>query len=231
MFVRLSPLLALLFLAGCGNEDLPAVETGSDTGTDSTTTTDTTPPGDTTTGDVITTDATPDTTTTDTITTLPEPDNHRPEEVVCDNERPATEYLPGPDDGEWPCMVDADCTEGENGRCSAMPRWGWECTYDLCFEDSDCGDSVCGCNGHWGSDANVCRAGDCQVNADCGEGGWCSPTYDDCGNYSGVTAYYCHTPEDECVNDSDCTEEFDGYCMFNSAVEHWVCSYSHCVGK
>ena len=227
MFVRTA--FAFVFsvpLFGCGNEDLPITDAGADTSADTSAdaTTDT-PATDTV------DDTTPTDTGTDVIVSLPEPDNHRPEHVACDTERPATEYLPGPDDGEWPCMEDAECTEGDNGRCSSMPRWGWECTYDDCFEDADCGDTVCGCNGHWGSDANVCRGGDCQVNADCGVGGWCSPSFSDCGNYSGVVAHYCRTPEDECLNDSDCTDEFDGYCMFSSAAERWVCSYSHCVGK
>jgi hypothetical protein len=85
MSVR-TPILALLPLlllaTACGNESLLTTDTGTDS-----TGTDTNPPS--------------DTTTSDTIVVLPEPDNHRPEEVTCDSERPATEYLPGPDDGEW----------------------------------------------------------------------------------------------------------------------------------
>ena len=180
---------------------------------------DTTPPSDVAPSDVISPQ--------DVGTTLPEPDNHRPQEITCDSERPVSENLPGPDSGEWQCALDSDYTDGDNGRCTSMPRGGWGCSCDTCFVDSDCGDSVCACNGAWTSDANACREGNCQVNSDCGEGGWCNPSYSDCGDYSGVTSYFCRTQEDECLNDSDCTDEFGGYCMFNSAVERWGCSYSH----
>ncbi len=224
---------ALLAFTACANEsrfDIPGDSGGasSDASTDDAATGSDTTSSDTTNSDTTGTD----TAGTDTgATTLPEPDNHRPAEIVCDRERPATEFLPDPDSGEtWDCETDADCTDGENGRCSSMPRWGWACTYDSCFEDADCGGAVCGCNADWGSDANRCYSGNCQVNADCGDGGWCSPSYGDCGDYSGVVSYYCRTPDDECLNDSDCNEQTGGYCMFSDPAARWVCSYSHCAG-
>lgn len=226
--------LALAALVACGNEarDGDGTDAANDTGSTDTSGTDSggTDTGSTDTGGADTTPS--DTGGTDTSTGLPEPDNHRPAEVVCDRERPATQRLPDPDDPtEWECYADADCTDGENGRCSEQPRWGWACTYDGCFEDADCGGSVCGCGADWGSDANRCYSGNCQVNADCGDGGWCSPSYGDCGDYSGTVAYFCRTAEDECLNDSDCTDSGGGYCMFAEAAGHWVCSYSHCAGK
>ncbi len=208
--------------------DVPPTDTGEDTVEDvpPTDTGDDAPPTDT--GEDTVEDTTEDV-EEDTVTT-PVPDNHRPEAVACDETRPPTEYLPEPGD-EWPCTQDSDCTEGNNGRCSAMPRWGWECTYDDCFDDDGCGGTVCGCGADWGSDANSCYNGNCQIDADCGEDGFCSPSFDSCGYYSGTVAYYCHTQEDECLNDSDCTAEAEGYCMFNSGGDRWVCSYSHCAGK
>lgn len=209
-------------------QDVPPTDIGEDTTID---TSEDVPPTDT--GGDTTTDLGEDAVedTEDDTGVTPTPDNHRAEAVVCDETRPPTEYLPGPDDGEWPCTQDADCTEGNNGRCSAMPRWGWECTYDDCFDDSGCGDTVCGCGADWGSDANSCYGGNCQLDSDCGENSFCSPSFDTCGYYSGVVAYFCHTPEDECLNDSDCTAEAEGYCMFNSGGDRWVCGYSHCAGK
>jgi hypothetical protein len=74
--------------------------------------------------------------------------------------------------------------------------------------------------------------GNCQIDADCGGGGFCSPSLGECGNYSGVVAYWCRTPEDTCVEDSDCVdpERGDGYCAHYPQVGHWACQYGQCVG-
>jgi hypothetical protein len=76
--------------------------------------------------------------------------------------------------------------------------------------------------------------GNCRVDADCGPGGYCSPTVDSgCGSFYGVQGYYCHTPADECVNDRDCpgygTPEAP-YCAYSTTVGHWVCGTGHCAG-
>ena len=91
---------------------------------------------------------------------------------------------------------------------------------------------VCACGGGFWSDNNVClNDGNCRTDADCGEGGACSPTLGDCGDYAGVVAYYCHTPTDECVDDADCTGTAGrGYCAYNPAAGHWMCSDAQCVG-
>ena len=153
------------------------------------------------------------------------PEKHRPTAAECDDERPSPEV------SEWPgadCQAHSECTEGRNGRCTSH-RWQ-ECTYDACIKDADCGENrICECEGGWASDNNVCLDGNCRVDADC-PGSWCSPTFGDCGNYSGVVSYYCRTPEDTCLNDSDCTDEPEGYCAFSPMLNRWACSYSHCVG-
>ena len=75
-------------------------------------------------------------------------------------------------------------------------------------------------------------AGNCQIDADCGDGGYCSPTQGDCGSYTGIIAYYCHTAQDTCVNDSECIdpERGPGYCMYRPELGHWQCGYGQCVG-
>jgi len=216
--LRIALLIALTAgLAACNNEtrDEPG-DVGGDTATD-------TGGGDTSTDTGETDSGGGDTGGPDTG--LPEPERHRPTAEVCDRERDDTPVETFGMEGD--CETHADCTEGENGRCTNLGRW-IACTYDDCFEDSDCGDTACICDGGSGA-SNACMGGNCQTDADCGPGGWCSPSYGECGDYSGVVAYYCHTPEDECVNDSDCGGP-GSYCWFDPTVAHWACSNSHCAG-
>lgn len=162
---------------------------------------------------------------------LPEPLEHRPERITCDDLR-ETADLPISMPGD--CTAHEDCTQGRNGRCTPM-LGGGACTYDECFEDADCGSQqVCRCDGgRFGN--NACSIGDCAVDSDCGPGGWCSPTLSDCGKYFGIKGYYCRTAADECLNDSDCTEQAEGwlglpgYCAYSPEARHWVCRYTHCV--
>lgn len=224
-------LACLMTLAACGND---AREDGADVGADAGvgdvggSDTGGTDAGGTDTGGT-------DTGGTDTGGSLPEPENHRPAPEACDDERPlSTDWLPDPETMPgMDCYAHEDCTEGRNGRCSDMGRGWWQCTYDQCLDDDGCaGGGVCSCGGGWGSDANACLPGNCQVDADCGEGSWCSPSFGDCGDYSGVVAYYCRTPDDQCLNDSGCVdpEQGPGYCMYSESAGYWLCSYSHCVG-
>ncbi|MEO6417902.1 MAG: hypothetical protein ABIP39_00745, partial [Polyangiaceae bacterium] len=66
----------------------------------------------------------------------------------------------------------------------------------------------------------------------CGAGGYCSPTYDEsCGTYNGYIGFYCRTPRDGCVNDSDCNDgKKSGLCVWEKEVSKWACSYNQCVG-
>ncbi len=160
-----------------------------------------------------------------------EPLRHRPVAEACDRERPAGNGV-GNDRDSVECNADEDCADGENGRC--IQHRDVQCTYDSCFDDSACGGFACECEGGWGSDHNIClNQGNCLVNADCGEGGYCSPSLGDCGDYGGTVGYFCHTPEDECIDDADCggaSGESDNYCKFNPAVGHWTCDNAQCVG-
>lgn len=158
------------------------------------------------------------------------PDQHRPVAEVCDDVRnpPEPYWEPSFDANE--CTVHADCVNGINGRCFTSRAMNI-CTYDTCFSDSDCGETVCLCGG---DDVNKCLIGNCQVDADCGPKGYCSPSLGSCGNYGGISGYYCHTPEDECINDSECESESGArgspYCAFNLVAGKWMCSSTHCVG-
>jgi hypothetical protein len=171
------------------------------------------------------------------------PVNHRATGETCDQVRSSSTLFP-PEDAGAPiaaCHTDANCTAGANGRCRST-RFSWVCTYDTCFTDADCtvtSDAgevkrMCFCGG----DApNTCKGGDCQTDSDC-SGSFCSPTLGSCGNYLGTVEYHCHTPQDECTNDSDCAGYDSGissfglppYCAFASEVGHWKCSSSQCAG-
>jgi len=170
--------------------------------------------------------------------TLREPEKHRSEATACDPTRPSMPPNAPPDgDPNWvTCHSHAECTDGANGRCSGNGRAGYRCTYDLCFTDSDCptaatGESqLCQCDGGYAGN-NVCLPGNCRVDADCGNSGYCSPSLGACGNYSGVVGYFCHTQEDECLDDADCSISPNaGYCAFMPVVGRWQCSTAQCVG-
>jgi hypothetical protein len=129
------------------------------------------------------------------------PLDHRPVPVGCDGGIP---------DGGSECWQDADCDDagfGAPGLCSCAPntRHGFSAS------------------------ANICIPNDCRVDADCACG-YCSPTVNpNCGSFYGVQGYYCHTPQDCCVNDSDC-DGGGGYCAYHTEVGYWTCGYGHCAG-
>jgi hypothetical protein len=72
---------------------------------------------------------------------------------------------------------------GVNGRCGVSgPIGGLDCTYDQCFQDTDCdagGACLCRPPNFGGPPPvpNECvPAGNCRVDSDCGPGGYCSPS-------------------------------------------------------
>jgi hypothetical protein len=170
------------------------------------------------------------------------PKVHRPSGMTCDSTRPP--ILPGMADGGGApdsgipdqCNVDADCTNGKNGRCD-YNRIGKQCTYDTCTTDADCtSGGVCMCRmGATDTTNNHCagsgQPGSCKVDSDCGPKGFCSPSFGSCGAYGGIQGYFCHTSSDTCVDDSDCQEGgVAGYCMFQVTAKKWECSYAFCAG-
>jgi hypothetical protein len=65
--------------------------------------------------------------------------------------------------------------------------------------------------------------GNCRVDADCGAGGYCSPSYDTVG-CGGLAGTYCHTAMDKCLNDSDCpTSSGPQACVYSTASGYWEC--------
>ncbi len=164
---------------------------------------------------------------------------HRAEAAACDNDRPSVVPDGGfgrsiPDGGgaNGYCNADADCQRGDagpDGRCTVSPSFPEPlCTYDRCFADSDCGDAgVCACRDPDWALANVCVPSNCRVDAACGPGGYCSPTRGGCGPFTGVVGYYCHTPNDQCMTDSDCVSS---YCVYDSATARWTCGMLDCSG-
>jgi hypothetical protein len=153
------------------------------------------------------------------------------------------------------CLQDSDCTAGANGRCVRAfgpARCGGVCSYDACAGDSDCGGSEpCLCRASSTElAANSCVTGsNCRVDADCGVGGFCSPSVvnpycacvstklcDDsshcyagkmevpcaCGDACGH-GYYCHTAQDECVDDEDCRPGTT--CNYDRLEKRWTCAW------
>jgi hypothetical protein len=169
------------------------------------------------------------------------PTLHRANAVSCSKPRPrgsATSacHFFGQDAGL--CSGDQDCTSGLNGRCEclqagATTNFQNTCTYDDCASDSDCNGGACACrespihaNPYWGSQTK-CLAGNCHTDSDCGSGGYCSPSPElGCGPQYWY-GYYCHTPIDECANDTDC-DDANAYCAYDAATSHWICSSGLC---
>jgi hypothetical protein len=170
------------------------------------------------------------------------PDHHRAAAAACLPDR-SPGSCPYPDGGPTTgvCVADSACPSSAgqtNGRCGPAPRLAaCQCSYDTCFRDEDCalgGPCLCrtGATAD-GTAPNYCMKGNCQVDADCGPGGWCSPTEDfSCGRFSGTVGYYCHTPADTCVNDGECATAASptANCRFNPTVGAWACASGQCAG-
>jgi hypothetical protein len=165
---------------------------------------------------------------------------HRATASTCPSTRPA--YNCGqnaPAGAPFTCHLDSDCTSGTNGRCVGNGHDGCSCSYDSCATDADCASGqLCDCRDQWhyGSNGpNQCLPSNCRTDADCGPNGYCSPSLDPgCGAFAGVTLWHCHTPQDTCVNDSDCANLDGGfgqaYCGYRPDVGHWACSTTQCAG-
>jgi hypothetical protein len=157
------------------------------------------------------------------------PVNHRPDGSTCPQQRGPGTLTPGCDYdagfGNATCKHDSDCTKGTNGRCVVPPyvplACSTTCSYDECFSDSDCtGNVPCICRtSPTDYGANVCEGfSKCRVDADCGPGGYCSPS----GVENCNTGYFCHTPSDACIDDVDCGH--GGTCNYDPTAAHWRCS-------
>jgi hypothetical protein len=120
--------------------------------------------------------------------------------------------------GTGPCKNHSDCTDGKDGLCiMRLPSATCLCTYDACFADSDCAGGVCVCSGSYSG--NACVSGNCRVDADCGDRGYCSPVFAAC-SVGTIIGYRCHTQKDKCVTDADC--DLGWNCTFRA--DGWACS-------
>jgi hypothetical protein len=78
----------------------------------------------------------------------------------------------------------------------------------------------------------------CHVDADCGSGGYCSPSPDPCTlrgspgpDFAGIIGYYCHKParqctKDECTNAADC--DGGAICQWSPSAATWDCRFGMC---
>ena len=155
------------------------------------------------------------------------PTAHRATATSCAGVYSAPEPPSGIDAATNGCTRHSDCDEGMNGKCITgngyMGRY-YRCAYDNCTTDADCGSgTLCYCTT---SSAAWCTyEGNCRVDADCGGGlySYCSPAMgSDCGGSHSVSGYYCHTPQDSCIDDSDC--KGTDYCNFDEYKASWQCT-------
>lgn len=161
---------------------------------------------------------------TGTVVSPRVPTAHRPEAASCVGVHAPPE--PSGTSTRGACTKHADCTQGKNGRCIHGIGGAYNyysCVYDQCDTDADCDPGkVCFCTV---SDAARCLSvGKCRTDADCGGGsyGYCSPsTGMDCGGYHTIDSYHCHTPQDTCIDNSDCTGT--DYCNFDTYDGRWKC--------
>ena len=173
---------------------------------------------------------------------LPEPEHHRPSLAQCPTERPSTDWAAQIASdmamgwGPIECDLDEECTEEPDGRCSRLGDGWYRCTYHECVTDYDCNGKACAC-GTGPTGANQCKAGECILDADCGPGGWCSPSpVDECQPGFGDFGFFCHTGQDKCTDDEDCPPcpdttkcQHTGYCAWDPEAGYWACSYQGCV--
>jgi hypothetical protein len=151
------------------------------------------------------------------------PQYHRPSDAQCQTTPPMGNCRAM---GTGMCTSDSSCTTGTNGRC--VENVGGAlfcfCSYDACMHDTDCPTGqLCVCHGSaYSVGGNTCMAGNCRVDADCASG-YCSPSHGNTG-CGAVTGYYCRTPGDSCVNDSDCpTTGGPHVCAWSATNARWEC--------
>ena len=163
------------------------------------------------------------------------PDSHRPSDAQCTQTAPAGNCpcTAGCSSPQFTCTSDSACADaGANGRCinQGGPA-GCGCTYDRCAGDTDCpSGQTCGCHGspYTFGGGSTCVPGNCRVDADCGTGGYCSPSPAMPCNMTGWDycqglGYYCHTPTDWCMNDSDCGVGAGSGCVYSASNGDWEC--------
>ncbi|CAN5199109.1 hypothetical protein BH09MYX1_BH09MYX1_48500 [soil metagenome] len=156
------------------------------------------------------------------------PSVHRETAETCPRDPRLDEVTPEPHEAApaGQCNVNADCTEGKNGRCLHPGHERIRCTYDTCAADADCKTGeACACD----RDGNHCVTATCRTDADCGGLG-CSPSSSSsCNGRSVVVGVYCHTKKDSCTDDDDCGRHEN--CEYEPTDARWICvDHGVCVG-
>lgn len=101
------------------------------------------------------------------------------------------------------------------------------------MHDTDCATGLtCACHGspYTHGAGNTCVPGNCRVDADCGSGGYCSPSDApmSCGALGG---YYCHTAADQCIDDTDCpSSQGPQVCAYSTSTGRWECQMQGLCG-
>jgi hypothetical protein len=148
------------------------------------------------------------------------PESHRASDVPCPLGAPVSTA---------PCDASAQCPALANVACLAYDDAGIAryCNADACHTDVDCADAgVCLCGSPATSTAiatpNACLSGgNCRVDSDCTQSHYCSPSSVGCGM---TFSYFCHTPSDDCANDTDCrSEQFCQYAPGSGGTGKWTC--------
>jgi hypothetical protein len=92
---------------------------------------------------------------------------------------------------------------------------------------------TCACHGspYTADEGNTCVAGNCRVDADRGGGGYCSPSSGTAVCGASIAGYYCHTPMDQCLDDSDCAgAQGQSVCAYSTATSRWQCAAEEFCG-
>ena len=130
------------------------------------------------------------------------------------------------------CQSDADCGGvmmfTTPGRCVSF-NGQMQCSYDTCLSDDDCGarPATCVCAGQWFvyshvAPGNGCKTGNCRDDGDCAGSG-CAPSVGFGATFYGYVGYFCHTPQDQCRCDADCTSPLSS-CAYNPEIGAWACA-------
>lgn len=174
-------------------------------------------------------------TTATTTNLMRVPEQHRPEESTCSGTMGPCPTSPGKTFDCSTCVLTAS-----GATCPIVESDAGYAIQGACLTDGDCDlidpGGVCSCEGmtesQTGYSRNTCVFGNCRVDADCGTGGYCSPSRGTACAFRGVEGYHCHTSNDRCFDDSDCVAAgcSSSWCIYQPDLGYWACSFLACSG-
>jgi hypothetical protein len=121
------------------------------------------------------------------------------------------------------CHADSECPSGQMCACIATGNACIAIAQGSCLTDSDCG--ACGfCSLNLvecGMSHKFCGdVGSCEGYAGIADG-WVSTGCNSFCSGRCTQGYFCHTPQDNCTDDSDCGVA--SHCAFASVFQSWMC--------